>query len=498
MELPLQAVQVKRVPIIALFLLLYFNLSVRSQGAGVAYVHVAAGASFTFAIQSNGTLWAWGDNAYGQLGDGTTTSRTAPVVVPPPANASAGSRWVRIIAHDNPTPVWGLRSDNSLWQWGANQLQPVQIALPLVLPSGATFTTLASSGAHALALYSDGSVFAWGSNAQGQLGTGNTAISSSTPALVATPTAASPGTYWVAIEAENNTSFGIRSDGTLWSWGGIGLQNYNPMGHAVLPTGCYTPELVPHPAGASAGSKWVGVDAGEKHTLGLRSDGALWAWGSNSNGALGQGNGLGGSNTPVPIPVPSGVAAGTHWKQISAGASASQAIMTDGTLWAWGNNFSGQLGINSNNPAELSPVQEYNQEVWSQVALGAQHAVALSKGRVYVAGNGSQGQLGLGNAPNRFYFLVRVVGLPLAAIGQSISNSAINIFPNPVKSGANITVEGISAANKVEIINSQGQTIAIASIVNAQVNIPKLAPGIYLIRIYEDSKSLGSRKLQVY
>lgn len=119
---------------IALLLLLVAATQLlRAQSNTGPYVHVAAGANFSFAIQDNGTLWAWGSNLYGQLGDGSSTTRMNPVAIAEPATAAPGSRWTRIYAQSQ--PVHGLRSDNTLWQWGNSAFQTVQIPLAASQPA---------------------------------------------------------------------------------------------------------------------------------------------------------------------------------------------------------------------------------------------------------------------------------------------------------------------------------------------------------------------------
>ena len=469
------------------------------QGPGAAYVHVAAGSDFTFAIQANGTLWAWGNNFFGQLGDGTTIVRTAPVAVAEPATAAPGSRWVRIFARGSGSRVFGLRSDQTLWQWGANQLRPVQEPLAASLPSGATLVDLATSTGHFLALYSDGSLLSWGDNRWGQLGQGVPAAAAlPTPAPVVTPTTAAAGTRWTAIVAYGSYSFATRSDGTLWSWGYAGAQGSIPvLGHPVVFTGCFVPEQVLHPAGAAPGTGWVAVKPGYNHALGLRSDGTLWAWGHNSSGAMGVGFGVSHSAAPMQVPLPAGVAAGVGWQLIDAGADTSLGILTDGTLWAWGSNSHGQLGVNISNNSVPYPLQEYNQETWTQLELGIYHTVALSRGRVHVTGGGSIGQLGLGNGTSRMNFLVRVVGLPLAVADRSPTPRAAAAFPNPAAGGESVVVEEAARSTRAEFLNSQGQVVAVVSVRNARMNIPPLAPGLFLLRFYAGNRYLLSSKLHV-
>jgi hypothetical protein len=195
--------------------------------------------------------------------------------------------------------------------------------------------------------------------------------------------------------------------------------------------------------------------------------------------------------------VPAGRAAGTGWQQVSAGPNTSQAILSDGSLWAWGNNFSGQLGVNSSNTTEIFPLEEYNQETWTQVVMGGAHAMGLSRGRVYVAGNGSVGQLGLGNAPNRFYFLVRVVGLPLATKDLSRAEEDEHVFPNPAAAGERITLKAEAGSSRVEFVNSQGRVVAISPAASSRLTVPQLVPGLYLLRLYKGNKYLSNCKLTV-
>lgn len=477
-------------------------LPTSAQGTGAAYVSVAAGTDFTFAIQSNGTLWAWGNNADGELGDGTTTSRLQPVAVAEPTGAAPGSRWVRIFPYAPTTPVYGLRSDQTLWQWGASQTRPVPVALAATLPSGATLVDLAFGAEHCLLLYSDGTLLSWGDNFRGQLGIGAAAgtgsVSITAPAPVITPATAAPGTRWTSIEADEKQSFAVRSDGTLWSWGGVYVTYPSTLGHPVTALGCFAPEIVPHPAGAGPGTGWVAVDAGETHTLGLRSDGTLWVWGFDNRGALGQGNTVSVAPAPLQVPVPAGLPAGTRWQHAYAGFETSQAILSDGTFWAWGLNQYGQLGVNSPNYTESLPLQDYNQEVWTQSASGRNHSVALSRGRVYVTGAGSNGQLGLGSGTGRLSFFVRVVGLPLTASAAQNVGFATQVAPNPAVPGDNLAVSlPLAFSSRAEFVNTRGQTVSQSAIITNRLTVPPLAPGIYIVRFYNEKQFLGLGKLSV-
>ncbi|MCL2504527.1 MAG: hypothetical protein FWE94_08090, partial [Coriobacteriia bacterium] len=226
----------------------------------------------------DGTLWAWGYNGSGQLGNGSTVDAETPVRA-----GDAADKWQAVSAGMN----------------------------------------------HSLAIRRDGSLWAWGYNNFGQLGIGMIGSSTSTD----TPVPARGATGgWKAVSAGDVHSLGIRSDGSLWAWGG--------NGDGRLGIGSTVSTGTPAPIG-SAADKWQAVGAGGGHSLGIKRNGTLWAWGLNSNGQLGIGTSGPLSSTGTPILVGS---AADGWKTISVGYRHSLGVKGDGSLWAWGLNSNGQLG----------------------------------------------------------------------------------------------------------------------------------------------------------
>jgi len=286
-------------------------------------VGVAAGTAHSLAVKSNGTLWAWGGNFYGQLGDGTTTDRLTPVPV-------QGLTGVMGVATGN-SHVLAVKSDGTLWAWGYNgygqlgdgtttdSLTPKPV-------SGLTGVVAVAAGEyHSLAVKSDGTLWAWGNNNSGQLGDGtNTARSTPMPVL----------TDVVGVAAGSYHSLAVKSDGTLWAWG---LNFQGQLGSGTT-TGHLTPKQVPNLTGV------VAVAAGNYHSLAIKSDGMLWSWGSNSSGQLGDGTTSPSRSVPLPVSLPGGVVA------MDAGSSHSLAVKSDGTLWSWGSNSRGQLGDGTTSP----------------------------------------------------------------------------------------------------------------------------------------------------
>jgi alpha-tubulin suppressor-like RCC1 family protein len=281
---------------------------------------IAAGESHTVARRQDGTVWTWGDNLYGQLGDGTTTPRNRTS----PAQVAGLSDVIAIAAGSSHTVA--LRRDGTVWAWGSNDLGQLgdgtttQRTSPVQVSGLSGVTALVANNHHTLALRQDGTVWAWGYNSHGQLGDGTTTHRSS-------PVQVTGSSGATAVAAGAYHSLALRQDGTVWAWG---YNAYGQLGDGSS-TNRSTPASVPGLNGVTA------LAAGIYHTLALRQDGTVRAWGFNGNGRLGNGNNNN-SYSPVQVTGLSGVTA------LAAGASHTVALRQDSTLWAWGDNAYGQLG----------------------------------------------------------------------------------------------------------------------------------------------------------
>ena len=298
-------------------------------------------------VKTDGTLWTWGNNEQGALGQNSEVDYSSPVQVP-------GTTWARAAVTSK--NVLASKTDGTLWALGEGdegalgQNDVVDRSSPVQIP-GSTWGTgvqqliagdgQTDTGQWITAIKTNGTLWSWGGpNDRGELGVNNRTQYSS-------PIQVGSDTTWLSATAGDCSAAAIKTDGTLWSWG------YNGHGRLGLnnTTTYSSPVQVP-------GTSWKQVSMAQYNGGAVRTDGTLWLWGNNNEGQLGQGN-----NTVYSSPkqVP-----GTSWDYIQAGQKSYLAVKTDGTIWTWGNNEYGTLGHNnSGNPTNLnSPVQVGSDTDW--------------------------------------------------------------------------------------------------------------------------------------
>ncbi len=338
------------------------------------YIKIVAGAYHTTAIKSDGSLWAWGSNGNGQLGDGSIVNKYFPVQVGNDMN------WTAISPGGAHTIA--LKSDGTLWAWGGNANgrlgdgTSTQRTAPVKIGNDANWAAITAGGAHTVALKTDGTLWAWGYNNAGQLGDGTTTDRNS-------PVRIGSDTNWSAISTRGQHTLALKSDGTLWAWG------YNNAGQL----GDGTTVAINAPVQVGTNSTWISIAAGGSHSIALKSDGTLWAWGYNNAGQLGDGSNV---NKYFPVQVGSG----TTWSFVAAGSGYTTALKSDNTLWTWGYNNAGQLG-NGTTTNSSTPVQVGTGMTWTAVSGGNWHTIALrTDGTLSVWGDNSYGQLGKATSAN--------------------------------------------------------------------------------------------------
>jgi alpha-tubulin suppressor-like RCC1 family protein len=348
-----------------------------------------------------GTAWVWGDNGNTQLGVDDDQRRSSPVVL-----LSGAQYWKELcnarfsgygIASDGQMFCWG---NNSFGQLGTNGV-PVQATTPVVLSVDKTWRSLSKGGESFIgAIKTDGTLWMWGLNSFGQLGT-NDANNRLTPV-----TTFSGGNSWKQVSCGRHFAAAIKTDGSLWVWGsnyaarlGIGTAANpptDPVGTDIIAS---TPITT-----FAGGNDWKSVSCGYAHVLAIKNDGKLYAWGVNDTAQCGQNP----SQVGIIVTIPTEVEPGFVWKTASAGRFHSAAIKDNGSLWVWGRNTVGQLGIGNVDPNIIytSPFQLYNADFgnnfgsgdWKDVACGQLHTVALkSNGSLWAWGSNLTGQIGIGN-----------------------------------------------------------------------------------------------------
>jgi alpha-tubulin suppressor-like RCC1 family protein len=302
--------------------------------SGITAVAEGEGVNATqsLALKADGTVWAWGPNAWGELGDGTSTERATPVEVLSGVKSVAAA-YIKTIA---------LKWDGTVWEWGFGfGATPVQV-------SGLSGITAVAGGKAAYALRSDGTLWAWGSNSSGELGDGTT-TAETTPAQVHGPNGTGFLTGVKAVAGGRAYALALMVDGTVMAWGANGV--------GQLGDGTTTQRLTPAPVSGLSGV--IAVVAGYEHSLALKSDGTLWAWGWNAGGQLGDGTTGGPDNTestPVQVHGPNDTGLLTGVVAVAAGELHSLAQTSDGNVWAWGDNTHGQLG-DGTTTQRTTPVQ---------------------------------------------------------------------------------------------------------------------------------------------
>ena len=349
------------------------------------------GRSGTLAIKTDGSLWGWGNNNDYQLGRINGTFGNSPVFTPtrlltpniPIVKASMGALHTMFLV-DSDVPWQGvissgiesgeafgqtqlLGSNGLLYTWGDARYGVLgngtyqtdalddDVLSPTVISSGVKWKDISVGSQHMIALKLDGTLWSWGLNTNGQLGKGTTTNNNAN----GTPVQIGSDSNWISVSAGDNHSLAIKSNGTIWAWG-AGSSGRLGVGDT---TGRTSPTQI------GSDSNWISVSGGSLHTLAIKSNGTLYAWGSNINGRLGDGTTTQ-RNSPVQI------GSDTNWMKVSAGNSHTVALKNDGTLWTWGYNAQGQLG-DGTTIQKTSPIQIGTDTNWKEIYAGYQYTFAI-------------------------------------------------------------------------------------------------------------------------
>ncbi len=331
---------------------------------GSGFASVSAGSPHALAIKTDGSLYAWGYNSHGQLGDGTTLTRNAPVLVGTDfASASAGYGHTVAVKTDGSLYAWGQNSSGQLGD-GSN----VDRNAPVFIGSG--FASASAGDGYTVAVKTDGSLHAWGSNAYGQLGDGSQ-TNRNVPVFI--------GSGFASAAAGYDHTVAIKTDGSLYAWGS---GTWGELGNGTR-SASLTPVFV--------GSGFASASNAFLHTVAVKTDGSLYAWGSGPFGELGDGSRAAIRTTPVLI--------GSGFASASTAWNHTVAIKLDGSLHSWGHSERGELG-NGSQSSWGYPVLVGSDVAF--VAAGNRHALAVKPdSSLHAWGYNQSGQLGDGTTTER-------------------------------------------------------------------------------------------------
>jgi alpha-tubulin suppressor-like RCC1 family protein len=326
-------------------------------GSLTNWKQVVCGYAHTVGIKTNGTLWAWGDNTFGPLGNNTRTSYSSPIQI------GSLTNWKQVAAGNSITLA--VKTDGTLWSWGRNDIgqlgnntrtyysSPIQIGS---LTNWKQVSVASLVQGFWLATKTDGSLWGCGYNLDGELGISNNTNYSS-------PVQVGSLTDWKEVSCGTYHMIAIKTDGSMWACG------YNPNG--ALGDGTIISKSSPIQVGSLTAWKTVSASG---TSYAIKNDGTLWGWGFNTFGSVNPNGSV--------VTEPTQIGALTNWKQVSAGLGSSDwflAVKTDGTLWANGKNSNWNLGNDSNVNCS-SPIQIGTLTTWKKVSTGLENSAAISDG----------------------------------------------------------------------------------------------------------------------
>jgi len=324
-------------------------------------------------------LYAAGKNNVGQLGVGDTINRSSPIQV------GSLTTWNDISA--NYETSIATTTDGKLYYWGDGNRgrsgteveNPSYVSSPVQIGALTDWDKVLMMPETVAAIKTDGTLWTWGSNSFGELGT-NSDPNTSSPIQVGSDT------NWSVIKSGLATTvLALKTDGTIWSWG------RNQFGDGGLNDDIRRSS----PVQIGSGTDWAYISKGAYHSGAIKTDGSLWMWGQGSSGGLGLN-----INPSINVSSPVQVGALTNWAKIALGRETTLAVKTDGTLWAWGNSGYGTLGGN-NTTYRSSPVQVGSLTNWKTPGIGLYSAlVTKTDGTLWTWGANSEGELARSSAGN--------------------------------------------------------------------------------------------------
>lgn len=351
------------------------------QNTSIVWRQISSGEYHNIAIKSDGTLWAWGSNEKGQLGDGSYSDKSKI-----PVKIGNDSDWKEVFCGISNS--FAIKNDGTLWAWGSNEnfslgiqgAGPVGVGVPRKVGSDSDWKYISAGFNHTLGLKIDGSLWSWGRTIALGLGSSNT--------VKTLPTRIGNENNWKNIASGHAFSLAIKDNGSLWSWGNnVKLQ---------LGLGVTSSKSVPTRVGLD--NDWVNIAGGEVHSLAIKIDGTLWAWGYNDEYQLG-------IDSVFPRNIPTQIGNDNNWKDIDASERFSGGLKTDGTLWVWGESSYGSFGLGYTSGYERTPFRVGLESNWKYISLGKWHSSTMKNDNtIWLSGSNEFGQIGDGTNQNKSNF----------------------------------------------------------------------------------------------
>lgn len=460
-----------KIIIASLFLLTNF------QSTAQCFTDIKCGAYHNIALKPDGSTWVWGAGLTGALGNSAETYEYLPILLTnnPTLKINCG-KYNTFIIKTNGT-LWGT-GYNLSGELGVDSFESATFVLTQIGTAN-NWKDIAPNSDFTTALKTDNTIWAWGQNTSYQMGDGSCCSNRLSPGQIGT------ATDWKIIAASGvNSAFAIKNNGTLWGWGSniAGLLGSNLVSGYPFPTQ-HNPD-----------TNWASITLGTAHMLALKTNGTLWAWGAGGQGQTGDGL------APAVLryePLQIGT---STWKMVAAGANSSFGIKTDGTLWAWGQNDKGQLGIGAITADQFTPVQIGTANNWDKIAAGFEHAIALKiDGSLWAWGNNEYGQLGNGTTTSSYSpILIPITGCELGVNEFENIKNQMSIAPNPTKETTTISFESTTAST-IEVYSLLGVKLASYNSSetkgNWELNTSTLPTGVYIVVMKNNNTIVSQKKL---
>ncbi|WP_445732054.1 RCC1 domain-containing protein [Mariniflexile sp.] len=415
-----------------------------------------------------------------------------------------------------------IKADGTLWTWGLG----TGVSVPKQIGTATNWQTVAAGYGDSFALKTDGTLWAWGDNDYGQLGLGVNGGFYFNPVQVGTDN------NWQSIATGAYFVLALKNNGSLWSWG---IDDYGQLGDGGSNTNRSTPMQI------GTDTDWRNVYAGYDHAHAIKTNGTLWGWGQNFYGNLGNGNFGAVSGTNPAVNIPTQIGTDTNWLNLSIrNSNHVLGLKTNGTLWAWGQNFGGALGDGSN-ISKYVPTQIGTDTNWQSIYTGNYDSHALkTDGTLWAWGRNDFGQLGDGTLIDKYtpiqigtdltwqrltsggidYSMgIKLDGSmwgwgknPYGQLGNGGSNSNINspitincptstlgvgnfttvdfmVFPNPVKDILTIKNPSNLPISSFSIMDIFGKTVLKQAESSNQINVESLKQGMYFLQTTLEGKN---------